>query len=203
MPRLRPAQHLPPRSTRARIGLFGGSFNPPHKGHLHVAQTALKRLDLDEVWWIVARGNPLKESPADFEARTAAVQILVRGQGGMNVSDVELHAHLTYTIDTVSLFKAHSPGARFVWIMGADSLLHFHHWKSWQTLARTLPIAVIARPGALHAPSTSPFAKVFSDARIPEYAAPVLVDQDAPAWTYLTAPLHPASSTAIRQGRTG
>ncbi|MEO1641731.1 MAG: adenylyltransferase/cytidyltransferase family protein, partial [Pseudomonadota bacterium] len=103
MPRLRPAKHLPPTSTRARIGLFGGSFNPPHEGHLHVAQTALRRLALDEVWWIVARGNPLKESPGDFEARTAAVQILTRGYGGMKVSDVELHAHLTYSIDTIAL----------------------------------------------------------------------------------------------------
>ncbi|MEM1086695.1 MAG: nicotinate (nicotinamide) nucleotide adenylyltransferase [Pseudomonadota bacterium] len=200
MPRLRPAKHLPPASTRARIGLFGGSFNPPHSGHLHVAQTALKRLRLDEVWWIVARGNPLKESPADFEMRTAAVQILTRGQGGMKVSDVERHAHLTYTIDTVSLFLAHCPAARFVWIMGADSLVNFHHWRAWRQLAASLPIAVIARPGALHAPTTSPFAKVFSDRRVHEQAAPVLADQKAPAWAYLTAPLNPVSSTVLRRG---
>ncbi|MEM7493014.1 MAG: nicotinate (nicotinamide) nucleotide adenylyltransferase [Pseudomonadota bacterium] len=200
MPRLRPASHLPPASTRTRIGLFGGSFDPPHEGHLHVAKTALKRLDLDQVWWIVARGNPLKESPGDFEARTAAVQILTRHHRGMKVSDVELHAHLTYTVETVALFKAHSPGARFVWIMGADSLENFHRWKSWRTLAATLPIAVIARPGAAHAPSASPFSKVFSRARLPQKAASVLANQSAPAWLYLTAPLHPVSSTALRRG---
>lgn len=201
MPRLRPANHLPPASTRARIGLFGGSFDPPHEGHLHVAKTALKRLGLDEVWWIVARGNPLKESPADFEARTAAVQIMTRSHRAMRVSDVELHARLTYTIDTVRLFTAHSPGAEFVWIMGSDSLMNFHLWKDWKALARTLPIAVVARPGATLAARASVFSKVFKDARVPRRVSWRLAGRDAPAWTYLTAPLNPASSTAIRRGR--
>ncbi|MEL7232698.1 MAG: nicotinate-nucleotide adenylyltransferase, partial [Pseudomonadota bacterium] len=143
---------------------------------------------------------PLKESSGDFAARTTAVQILTRGQGGMKVSDVELHAHLTYSIDTISLFQAHSPAARFVWIMGADSLLNFHKWKKWEILAKNVPIGVISRPGAAKASRASRFAKVFAHARHPEQAAPVLIEQKAPAWVYLTAPLNPASSTAIRSG---
>ncbi|WOR14323.1 nicotinate (nicotinamide) nucleotide adenylyltransferase [Hyphomonas sp. FCG-A18] len=201
MSRLRVAQHLPPASTRARIGLFGGSFNPPHDGHMHVAETALKRLALDQVWWIPARGNPLKEAPAAFQGRLGAVQIMTRNHRGMRVSDIEAHAHLTYTIDTVRLFRAHSPGAQFVWIMGSDSLMNFHHWKDWHTLARTIPIAVIARPGATLAARSSHFAKVFKEARRPRRMSAMLAEQKSPAWIYLTAPLNPASSTAIRQGR--
>jgi nicotinate-nucleotide adenylyltransferase len=200
MSRLRVAQHLPPASTRARIGLFGGSFNPPHAGHMHVAETALKRLALDQVWWIPARGNPLKEAPAAFQARLGAVQIMTQNHRGMRVSDIEAHAHLTYTIDTVRLFRAHSPGAQFVWIMGSDSLMNFHHWKDWQALACTIPIAVIARPGATLAARSSHFAKVFKEARRPRRMSWCLADCSAPAWSYLTAPLNPASSTAIRQG---
>lgn len=198
MPALRPAAHLPPASTRQRIGLFGGSFDPPHEGHMHVAETALKRLGLDQVWWFPTPGNPLKSPPGEYEARLAGVQILTARNKAMRVSDIEQRAHIYYTVDLARLLRAHCQQARLVWIMGSDSLMTFHRWKEWKALAQTLPIAVIARPGATLAARTSHFAKVFAEARLPRRMSWQLPLQQAPAWTYLTAPLNAASSTVLR-----
>ena len=198
MAHLRPAAHLPPTSTRARIGLFGGSFDPPHTGHVHVAETAMKRLGLDQVWWFPTPGNPLKEAPSDYVARLGAVRILTEKNRAFEVSDIEKRAHLRYSIDLVTLLKKHCPHAQFAWIMGGDSLRSFHHWKDWQTLARSVPIAVIARPGSEQAARVSRFAKIFREHRLPDTAASVLPEQTAPAWVYVPAPLNPTSSTALR-----
>ena len=198
MAHLRPAAHLPPTSTRARIGLFGGSFDPPHSGHLHVAETAMKRLDLDQVWWFPTPGNPLKEAPSDYEARLGAVRVLTGNNRAFEVSDIEQRAHLRYTIDLVRLLKKHCPHAKLTWIMGGDSLMTFHFWKDWQALAQTLPIAVIARPGFERAARVSPFAKAFRHRRLPDKASHILPLQKAPHWVYIPAPLNPISSTALR-----
>jgi len=201
MPHLRRAAHLPPTGTRQKIGLFGGSFDPPHPGHMHVAETALKHLGLNQVWWFPTPGNPLKAPPGEYEARLAAVQIMTARNRAMQVSDIEAHAHLTYTIDLVELLRAHCPHAQLVWIMGSDSLENFHHWKDWQTLAKLIPIAVIARPGSMLAARNSHFARIYSDARLPSRASHALPGHTVPAWTYIKAPLHAASSTALRKGR--
>ncbi len=198
MAKLRPAAHLPPASTRARIGLFGGSFDPPHSGHVHVAETAMKHLGLDQVWWFPTPGNPLKEAPSDYEARFEAVCDLTRRNRKFQVSAAEKHAHLRYTIDLVRLLKQHCPKAQLTWIMGGDSLMTFHFWKDWQGLAETVPIAVISRPGFELAARVSPFAKAFARQRVPDIAARTLVEQSAPRWVYLPAPLNPVSSTALR-----
>lgn len=200
MSNLRPAAHLPPASTRARIGLFGGSFDPPHSGHVHVAETAMKRLGLDQVWWFPTPGNPLKEAPSDYEARFEAVQNLTRHNRKFQVSAAEKHANLRYTIDLVDLVRQQCPKAQLTWIMGGDSLMTFHFWKDWQRLAQTIPIAVIARPGFEIAARFSPFAKAFARQRLADIAARTLVEQSAPRWVYLPAPLNPVSSTALRNG---
>ncbi|MBR9834550.1 MAG: nicotinate (nicotinamide) nucleotide adenylyltransferase [Alphaproteobacteria bacterium] len=201
MPRLRHAAHLPPTSTRQRIGLFGGSFDPPHPGHMHVAETALKRLRLDEVWWFPTPGNPLKHRPGAYEARLAAVQVLTASNRAMQVSDIEARAKITYTIDLVKLLRAHCPHASFVWLMGSDSLENFHLWRDWQALAHLVPIGVIARPGSLVSARNSHFARMFAHARLPETASHTLAGHAAPAWTYIKAPLNRASSTALRKQR--
>lgn len=198
MPSHRPAAHLPPASTRARIGLFGGSFDPPHRGHVHVASTALKHLGLDAVWWFPTPGNPLKEAPTDYDVRFAAVQALTRHNRAFRVSAIERHAGLRYTYDLVRLLRKQSPNAQFVWIMGGDSLMTFHFWKDWQKLAATVPIAVIARPGFELSARVSPFAKRLARYRRPDEAARILPAQTAPAWSYIPAPLNPISSTTIR-----
>ncbi len=201
MAHLRPAAHLPPTSTRARIGLFGGSFDPPHPGHLHVAETAMRRLNLDQVWWFPTPGNPLKEAPGDYQARLGAVRILTENNRGFQVSDIEHRLNLRYTIDLVSLLRKHCPHARLTWIMGGDSLMTFHYWKDWQQLAHLVPVAVVARPGFELAARVSPFAKTFRQNRLPDRAARILPGHDTPAWIYLPAPLNPLSSTAIRKAR--
>lgn len=196
----RSAAHLPSRRTRARIGLFGGSFDPPHTGHLHVAETAMKRLDLDQVWWFPTPGNPLKEAPSDYQARFDAVQALTSNHRQFKVSGVEQHLKLRYTHDLVKLLNQHCPEAQLVWIMGGDSLMTFHFWKDWRALADLIPIAVVARPGFEIAAQVSPFAKQLRRQRLPNNAARVLPQRTAPAWVYLPAPLNPISSTSIREG---
>lgn len=177
-----------------RVGLFGGSFNPAHDGHAHVAETALIRLGLDRVVWLVSPGNPLKDTPTSLADRLAGVRSFARGPS-MVVSDAEAKLGTRYSLDTIRLLKARHPGVRFVWIMGADSLASFHRWKGWTQIFRELPIAVVARPGAEKA-LTSPAARRFGQSR----AAPGdLLGAEPPAWTWLSAPLNFTSSTALRE----
>ena len=189
--------HLPGPSAGRRIGLFGGSFNPAHEGHLHVATTALKRLRLDAVWWIVARGNPLKSEHGSFEARFTSAQALARSPQ-MQVTDIEVQLGLTYTIDTLCALQAAEPEAKFVWIMGADSAAGFHLWKDWMQIAQRVPIAVVSRPGTRMTRAAA-FTRHFGAARLAEANAPALAGCAAPAWVYLRGPGNPASSTALRR----
>lgn len=182
-----------------RVGLFGGSFNPAHAGHAHVAMTALRRLQLDRVVWLVSPQNPLKS--ADATAPLAERMQSVRGQArgpAMIVSDAETRMGAQYTLDTIRALKARYPGVHFVWIMGADNLASFHLWRGWIEIARAVPIAVIARPGAELKSRFSPFVRRFAHARLPSREAALLADVAPPAWVYLQARLNYASSTALR-----
>lgn len=178
-----------------RIGLFGGSFNPAHKGHLHVATTALERLNLDWVWWIVARGNPLKSDHGYFAARLTSARAIA-DHPRMRVLDIEQRHELTYSIDTITRFQQRNQTTRFVWLMGGDNLAHFHKWKNWEEIAARLPIAVIARPGA--ALGHGQFETRFADYQLTEEDAHTLPDRPAPAWTYLTGDMVNISSSEIR-----
>lgn len=187
------------------VGLFGGSFDPPHEGHLHVARMALERLGLDRLVWLVSPGNPLKpEAPGALERRLAEVRAMA-ADPRMIVSDVEARLGLRYTVDLLRALQAAHPGVRFVWIMGSDSLAGFDRWKGWEEIAARVPIAAVARPGSEDADQTSAFAARFASARIDEGGAVSLAKAPPPAWTLLRGELHPASSTAIRaaQGRGG
>jgi nicotinate-nucleotide adenylyltransferase len=140
----------------ARIGLLGGSFNPAHRGHRRISREALRALDLDEVWWLVSPGNPLKEGAKDmapFAARFAAASVMARG-ARIRVSDFEQREGTRFTIDTVRRLKSRHPQHQFIWLLGSDTLPNFHKWRDWRDLARQVPIAVIRRPGydsAVHA----------------------------------------------------
>lgn len=181
-----------------RVGLFGGSFDPAHPGHAHVAETALKRLRLHRVIWLVSPQNPLKgRMPAPLQQRLAGARAQARGPS-MIVSDAESRVVSRYTLDTLRVLKARFPGVRFVWIMGSDNLAGFHGWRGWTDIMRTIPLAVVARPGALHASRTAPAARRFSASRLPSNAALRLPGVAPPAWAYLSAPLNAASSTALR-----
>ncbi|MBZ9654461.1 nicotinate-nucleotide adenylyltransferase [Phyllobacterium lublinensis] len=183
------------------VGLFGGSFNPPHAGHALVAEIALRRLKLDQLWWIVTPGNPLKDVTqlAPLAERLSMCEALVHDPR-IKVTAFEAAYAISYTADTLAMIKARNPGVHFVWIMGADNLADFHRWQRWQTIALTFPIAVIDRPGSTLAFLSSRMAKTFDHARIDETDAPKLARTKAPAWTFIHGPRSLLSSTAIRNG---
>lgn len=184
------------------VGLFGGSFNPAHDGHAHVAETAQRRLGLDRVIWLVSPQNPLKgaHETAPLAERLASARAHARGPA-MIVSDFETRAGVSWTVDTLRALTARHPGVRFVWLMGSDNLASFHKWRGWTDIMRLMPVAVIARPGSMLESRTAPAAARFAGFRIPSEQAPLLPFLAAPAWTYLTAPLNPLSSTKIRTAK--
>ncbi len=204
-PRPAPARNPPPAFAGARIGLYGGSFNPPHGGHRHVAGTALRRLGLQRVWWLVTPGNPLKQpsETAPVAGRRAAVAGLVGGGTGMAVTDFEAARGFRYSVETVRFLLRRYPGVRFVWIMGADSLAGLHRWRDWRALMHSVPVAVVDRPGATRAALASPAARAFARNRVPEAMAMSLPDRTAPAWCFLHGPLDASSSTALRAAAEG
>lgn len=184
-----------------KVGLFGGSFNPAHEGHVHVAETALRRLGLDRVVWLVSPQNPLKSTQemAPLALRMASARQAASKAGpAMLVSDFETRANTRWTVDTLRVLKARYPGVQFVWLMGSDNLASFHRWRGWTDIMRMMPMAVVARPGSLLDSLTAPAAARFARYRIPAAQAGLVASLKAPAWTYLTAPLNPRSSTAIR-----
>lgn len=186
-------------SPGMRVGLFGGSFNPAHDGHAHVAETAMRRLGLDRVVWLVSPQNPLKGSDdtQPLSKRMASAAAVAPGPS-MIVSDAETRMGTRWTVDTVRALTARHPGVHFVWLMGSDNLAGFHRWRGWTDIMRAVPVAVVARPGSLLDSRTAPAARRFAAARVPAERARLLPTMAAPAWTYLTAPLNPRSSTAIR-----
>lgn len=188
-----------PYAPRGRVvGLLGGSFDPPHGGHVHITREALKRFGLDEVWWLVSPGNPLKDrGPAALERRMAAARALV-DHPRVKISDFEAKAGTRYTAETIMALQAACPEARFVWLMGADNLAQFHRWKDWQEIMGRVPVGVLARPGDRIAGRTGKAAQVMRRARLHPRASHLLGRSEAPAWCFVNLPMHDASSTAIR-----
>ncbi|MCH9808938.1 MAG: nicotinate-nucleotide adenylyltransferase [Alphaproteobacteria bacterium] len=178
---------------------MGGSFNPPHEGHGIVAATALKRLRLDSLWWLVTPGNPLKSTGAlaPLETRLEAVRKLAR-HPGMQATGLEADLGTPYTAETVKFLIDRFSNTRFVWVMGADNLADFHRWRRWRDIAASLPIAVVDRPGWRLAALSSPAAGALARNRQNEGNAANLAALEAPAWVFLTARLSPQSSTALR-----
>ncbi|MGJ0397316.1 MAG: nicotinate-nucleotide adenylyltransferase [Methylocystis sp.] len=184
-----------------RIGLFGGSFDPPHDGHALVSRIALTRLKLDRLWWVVSPGNPLKDAselPSIEDRIAAAKKILPDPRVAFTGFEADINAR--FTSETIDYLHAHCPGVRFVWIMGADNLLQFHRWRQWREIALTTPIAVIDRPGATLKALSAKAAVFFRSARLPESAAATLASTPPPAIVYLHGPRLERSSTELREG---
>lgn len=182
----------------ARIGLLGGSFDPPHDGHRLITERALKSLRLDQIWWLVSPGNPLKEeSPADLTRRLAAARA-VANHPRVRVTAIEAQMGTRYTVDTLMALKRRFPVYRFVWLMGADNLAGFHRWQHWDKIAETVPIAVFARPGFQVRAGLSKTAQRYARWRVPSEAAASLADRAAPAWSLCIGPTSPLSSTQLR-----
>lgn len=171
-------RNLPLAYPGMKIGLFGGSFDPAHEGHAHVAETAMNRLGLDRVWWLVSPQNPLKPKSSPFAQRLKSARKQTRG-AKMIVTDLEHRFGCAYTYQTLRLLKRLYPGVEFFLIMGADNLAHFRKWRNWREVARAVPVVVVSRPG------TAPSGRL----RAPRN------------WIFLNARHHPQSSTALRARR--
>jgi nicotinate-nucleotide adenylyltransferase len=193
------AQAIPFYSNGMRIGLLGGSFNPPHVAHRAISLFAIKRLKLDRVWWLVTPGNPLKDQDGlrDLNERTAAARKMANDPR-IDVSCLESVIGTRYTVDTISYLRRRASGLRFVWIMGADNLAQFHRWQNWRRIASEVPIAVIDRPPQSFRALAAPAAQALARYRLPENQAGRLADQRAPAWIFLTGMKLNLSSTGLR-----
>jgi nicotinate-nucleotide adenylyltransferase len=182
-----------------RIGLMGGTFNPPHAGHAVCAVTALRRLRLDQLWWMVTPGNPLKDQDGlpPLADRLAASQRFA-SDPRIKVTGFEAALGTPYTYETLRYVTRRFPGVRFVWVMGADNLAGFDRWQRWQDIARLVPMAVVDRPGWRLRALASPAAQSLARFRVPENLASQLPTMAPPAWTLLSTRLSEASSTALR-----
>lgn len=191
---------LPISASGMRIGLFGGSFNPPHMGHRLVSRQVLKRLNLDAIWWIVSPGNPLKDHSdlAPLSDRVAAARNLVE-LPNVHITGFEAAHGFRYSYDSLSYLKQTLPDRKLVWIMGADNLASFHHWEHWVHVAHLMPMAIYVRPGSSRRAPFSKAATRFARYRVDESDATLLPDLGAPAWVYLHGIMSGLSSTAIRQ----
>jgi len=183
--------------------LLGGSFNPAHGGHLHISLMALRRLDLDEVWWLVSPQNPLKpvKGMAPFADRVAGAAAFAKGHPRIRVSAIEAALDTTYTADTIAVLERRFPHTRFVWLMGGDNLAQLPRWDRWIELMERVPIAVFARPQASLSTLAGKAAQRFARARIPAEAARRLAEMKPPAWAFFHTKLDPRSATEIRRKR--
>jgi len=200
--KIRGITDLPHSEAGMRIGLFGGSFNPPHQGHRLVSRQALKRLDLDAVWWLVTPGNPLKDHNelAPLEKRVEAARRLVN-HPRVKITGFEAARGFRFTYDTVRFLRRTLRERKFVWIMGADSFVSFHLWEHWRQIAGLMPLAIYARPGTYRRAPFSKAATVLARYRIEEKDAIILPAMPAPAWVYLNGMMSPLSSKSIRQSQ--
>jgi nicotinate-nucleotide adenylyltransferase len=197
-----PAFRLPLWMPGMRIGLLGGSFDPPHEGHRQLSLVALKALRLDQVWWLVSPHNPLKpDAPSENLAERIDAAAAIACHPRIRVTGIEASLGTTYTADTLRKLLPRLTGVDLVWMMGADNLASFHHWRDWQAIAASVPIAVFNRPGSALPALAGPAAATLATRRIPERAAASLAGSAPPAWVFLSKPHIPVSSTELRQVR--
>jgi nicotinate-nucleotide adenylyltransferase len=183
-----------------RIGLLGGSFNPAHDGHLHIARTALKRLRLDQVWLLVSPGNPLKPAAgmAPLPERLASARRIADGRR-IVATDIERHLGTRYTADTLAALRRRFPRVRFVWLMGADNLVQLPRWRRWLRIVAAAPFAVMPRPTYNHAALAALAARRLRRRRIAPQRAAALAALPAPAWIFLPMRQNASSATRLRQ----
>lgn len=191
---------LPPHADGQKIGLYGGSFNPAHSGHRQVSLLALRRLGLDQIWWLVTPGNPLKDRenlPPIEERMERAAKVAAHPR--IVISGAEARFGTRFTADLIRILKKRAPSVSFVWIMGGDNLAQLHRWEDWRDIAEAVPMAVVNRPGHLLSPLSSRAAQALRAYRSDERSAHVLPRSAPPAWTYLTGPRTASSSSALRR----
>ena len=194
-----PSHVIPVHGYGMRIGLLGGSYNPPHAAHRAISLFAMKRLRLDRIWWLVSPGNPLKAQGGlhDLRERTEAAR-RIANDPRIDVTCLEAVIGTRYTVDTITYLRRRCSGLRFVWIMGADNLAQFHRWENWRRIASEVPIAVIDRPPQSFRALAAPAARTLASYRIAENDAGMLATRRAPAWVFLTGLKLNLSSTRLR-----
>jgi len=193
---------MPPHAKGMRIGLFGGTFDPPHLAHLGASLLAIKRLQLDRMWWLVTPGNPLKDTRGlqPLADRIAAARALAN-HPRIDVTGLEAVINTRYTYDTLEYLVRRCPGVKFVWVMGADNLRSFYRWQNWRGIAGLMPMAVVDRMGSSLYATGGRAAQALGQYRLPERMATDLAERKAPAWVYLHGLKSPLSSTALRAKR--
>jgi nicotinate-nucleotide adenylyltransferase len=186
-----------PNATKGMvIGLLGGSFDPAHEGHVHITKEALKRLGLNQVWWLISPGNPLKaRQPAPMADRMARARAVMRDPR-VKITALEERLGTRATADTIDRLRAIYPGVSFVWLMGADNLVQFHRWGRWRDILRSVAVGVLARPGAGVQARLSVAARAFRVHRVAR--GETLRGRTAPVWAFVNLPMNDASSTEIR-----
>ncbi|KMW59036.1 Nicotinate-nucleotide adenylyltransferase [Candidatus Rhodobacter oscarellae] len=189
---------LPVARAGQTVGLLGGSFDPPHAGHVHISRHALRRFGLDALWWLVSPGNPLKtEGPAPLDRRMSACRAIM-DHPKVIISDAESRLGTRYTAETLRALRRRYCGVNFVWIMGADNLASFHHWEQWRWIMENVPIAVLARPGDRTEARHSRAATQYRRAQLSGKDAKYLTKSRAPCWCFVNVPMVNLSSTQIR-----
>ncbi|MFV0490916.1 MAG: nicotinate-nucleotide adenylyltransferase [Pseudorhodobacter sp.] len=180
------------------VGLLGGSFDPPHRGHVAITRAALERFGLDQVWWLASPGNPLKaHQPAPMADRIRQAEAIMR-HPRVTITDLEARIGTRYTAETLGHLGQLYPGVHFVWLMGADNLAQFHRWDDWKRITRIAALGVLARPGSRLAALRSPAARYLAPFRLPQSRAHLLGHAPRPAWCFANLPMVQASSSAIR-----
>lgn len=199
LPCARDVRRIPFATPGLRIGLFGGSFNPAHGAHRAASLLALRRLQLDRVWWLVTPGNPLKDNRElpSLEERVAFAR-RVADHPRIDVTGCEAALGVRYTYETIEALTRRMPKVHFVWIMGADNLAQFHRWQRWRAIAGRLPMVVVDRMGDSLTATASPAAQALARWRIDERDVKGLAERMSPAWVFLHGLKSPISSTGIR-----
>jgi len=194
----RMAEGFPIARAGRKIGLLGGSFDPAHEGHAHITREALKRFKLDEVWWLLSPGNPLKRrGPASIEKRLVEAQRVMQ-HPQVRITSLEQQLGTRFTAETLEALIERYQGVTFVWLMGADNLASFHKWERWRDIFALVPIGVFARPGERISARLSPAAKQFRSSRIKASEAASLALANPPCWCFLNIPMRYDSSTKLR-----
>ena len=181
------------------IGLLGGSFDPPHEGHVHITKLALKFFNLSKIWWLVCPESPIKSvTPSDVNSRFLASKKIMK-HPSVVITDLERKFKTKYTFQTLIKLKKLYPSTKFVWLMGADNLINFHHWKNWDWIMKNIPIGVLARPEEQIKAGLSHTAIKFRNSRLPKEKSIILSNYIPPVWTLSTGPMRNISSTEIRK----
>ncbi len=190
---------LPLAGAGQRIGLLGGSFDPPHKGHVHISLEAIKRCRLDYIWWLVSPGNPLKTS-APWPLATRLQQCLeLVDHPKIRITAFEAVLGSPYTAKTLKYLTRRLPSCHFVWLMGGDNMTGVHLWQDWRSIFEMVPVGVLDRPGANCRINSSRAAHLFASGRLGQRSAAALAAGKPPLWCRLSLPLSHESSTRIRE----